>query len=265
MTVSAALLLAFAGLLCAYSLVWLVQLRTRNAGMIDPVWALSLGAVALLYGVIGTGDPWARWLAATGGLIWGLRLGSHLWRRNAGQPEDARYRALRETWGDRANVRLYGFFMIQAVAALLLSVAILVPAFRPVPVPPGLLALAAALWALAVGGEALADRQLRRFVADPGNRGRVCDTGLWRYSRHPNYFFECLHWVAYVPLAFGAPWGWLTLLPPVLMAWLLVKVSGIPMLEEHLARSRPGYADYVRTTSMLLPWPPRRPEKGASR
>lgn len=265
MSLPVALLLALAGLVLTYSVVWLVQLRTRNAGMIDPVWALSLGAVAAFYGLAGNGDPLARSLAAVGGAVWGLRLGSHLWRRNAGHPEDARYRELRASWGDRADARMYGFFMVQAVAALLLSVSFLLPAFRPVAPPPPAVVIAVLLWLLAVAGEALADRQLRLFVADPANRGRVCDVGLWRYSRHPNYFFECLHWVAYVPLALGAPWGWLTLLPPLLMAWLLVKVSGIPMLEEHLARSRPGYADYVRTTSMLVPWPPRRLEKGDSR
>ncbi|HEX6592585.1 MAG TPA: DUF1295 domain-containing protein, partial [Moraxellaceae bacterium] len=165
---------------------------------------------------------------------------------------------LREEWGEAADRRMLGFFLVQALAALLLSLAFLLPALRPD--SPGLLALmlAVLVWLLAVIGEAVADAQLRRFVADPAHRGRVCDVGLWRYSRHPNYFFECLHWLAYVPLALGAPWGWLTLLPPVFMAWLLVKVSGIPLLEQHLARSRPGYADYVRRTSMLIPWPPRK-------
>lgn len=258
MTALGALPLALASLVLAYTVVWLVQLRTRNAGMIDAVWALSLGAVAALYALLGTGDSLARWLVGVAGLAWGLRLGIHLWRRNAGHAEDARYRALRLEWGDDADRRFFWFFQVQALAALLLSLSFLLPAFSPVAPAAWQLILSAGLWLLAFSGETLADRQLRAFVADPANRRRVCDAGLWRWSRHPNYFFECLHWVAYVPLAILAPWGWLSLLPPVLMAWLLVRVSGIPMLEEHLLKSRPGYADYIRTTSMLLPWPPRR-------
>jgi steroid 5-alpha reductase family enzyme len=261
------LLIALISLVLTYSTVWMVQRRTHNAGMIDPVWAFSLGAVALLYGLLGNGVPLTRGLVAMGGMLWGVRLGSHLWRRNAGHPEDARYRELRETWGDDANRRLFWFFQVQAVAALLLSLAFLVPSFLPH--EPDVIQIAAAviIWLLSVGGEALADRQLRQFVADPAHRGHVCRVGLWRYSRHPNYFFECLHWVAYVPLACGAPWAWLMLLPPALMTLLLLKVSGIPLLEAHLAKSRPGYADYVRTTSMLLPLPPRQlstrqPSKG---
>lgn len=257
---TSALLLALISLALTYTTVWAVQLRTKNAGMIDPVWAFSLGAVGLLYGVVGLGDPLTRALTAVGGLVWGLRLGSHLWRRNAGQPEDARYRQLREEWGPHANARMFGFYQVQALAAAVLSLAFLLPAYRLAPLSALQLVLAVLIWLLAVAGEGLADRQLRQFVSNPAHRGQVCQVGLWRYSRHPNYFFECLHWVAYVVLAIDTPWGWLTLIPPFAMAWLLIKVSGIPLLEEHLARSRPGYADYVRSTSMLLPWPPRRPQ-----
>ncbi|HET8731335.1 MAG TPA: DUF1295 domain-containing protein [Moraxellaceae bacterium] len=269
MTEPAALFLAFGCLVATYTAVWLVQRRTRNAGMIDPVWAFSLGALAALYGVVGNGSAPVRIVVAIGGLVWGVRLGSHLWRRNSGQPEDARYRALRESWGENADARMFGFFMVQAVAALILSLGFLIPAFRIRPLSPALLVVAVAIWCVSVGGEAVADRQLRRFVAEPTHRGKVCNVGLWRYSRHPNYFFECLHWVAYVPLAIGLPWGWITLVPPVLMSWLLLKVSGIPILEEHLSRSRPGYAEYMKVTPMLIPWLPRRPapgrtEKGAS-
>jgi cyclopropane-fatty-acyl-phospholipid synthase len=114
------------------------------------------------------------------------------------------------------------------------------------------------VWLIAVAGEALADRQLKRFAADPAHRGKVCRVGLWRYSRHPNYFFECVHWLAYAVLSIGMPWAWLTLAPPLLMAWLLLKVSGIPILEARLADTRDGYRDYMRTTSVLIPWPPKR-------
>jgi steroid 5-alpha reductase family enzyme len=118
------------------------------------------------------------------------------------------------------------------------------------------MAIAVAILLLSVCGEGLADAQLRRFKADPATRGRVCDAGLWRYSRHPNYFFECLHWLAYLPLAWGsALWPW-SLIAPLVMVALLLKISGVPLLESEMARRKPGYAEYMRRTSMLIPWPP---------
>ncbi|MDE1180213.1 DUF1295 domain-containing protein [Paraburkholderia sp.] len=250
--------IALAGLVVVFTAVWAWQLKTANAGMVDPVWAYSLGAVALLYGVAGTGAPLGRALSALGGLVWGVRLGAHLWRRNAGKPEDARYRALREEWGDAAAAKMFGFFQVQVVVSMLLSIAFLVPSYRDEPPATGWALTAVAIWIASVVGEALADRQLQRFKADASNHGKVCRAGLWRYSRHPNYFFECLHWVAYLALAIGSSWAWWSILPPVLMAWLLLKLSGIPMVEARMAETRPGYADYMRTTSALIPWPPRR-------
>jgi steroid 5-alpha reductase family enzyme len=261
MPVVAAVAIALVGLVLVFTAVWAWQLKSHNAGMVDPVWAGSLGAVALLDAGLGTGAPSCRALVALGGLAWGLRLGAHLWRRNAGQPEDARYRRLRETWGEAAPRRMFAFFQGQVAVSMCLSVAFLVPAFRTGAPAAAALAAAVAIWCVSVAGEALADRQLQRFRDDPRNRGRVCQDGLWRYSRHPNYFFECVHWVAYVFLSIGSPWVGLTLLPPLLMAWLLLKLSGIPLLEEHLARTRQGYAEYMRTTSALIPWPPRRPPR----
>jgi steroid 5-alpha reductase family enzyme len=152
---------------------------------------------------------------------------------------------------------MFGFFQVQAAVSMFLSIAFAVPSYRPDSPGAVAMAIAIALWLIAVAGEALADRQLRSFAADPANRGKTCRAGLWRYSRHPNYFFECVHWLAYVPLALGTPWAWLTLLPPVAMAWLLIKVSGVPMLEAHMRATRDDYAEYARTTSVLIPWPPR--------
>lgn len=257
-----AILVAAAGLSLAFTCVWLVQLHTRNAGMIDPVWAASLGGVAMLAAGLGSGAPANRVAVLIGGGIWGLRLAAHLTRRNLGQPEDPRYRQLRDTWGPRANRKLFGFFQLQAAISMLLSIAFFVPAFSRQAAAPAALLAAAAIWCAAVAGESSADRQLRRFLRDPAHRGQVCRAGWWRYSRHPNYFFECLHWCAYTALSLTFPGGWLTLLPPLLMAWLLAYVSGVPMLEAHLAETRPGYRDYMRTTSALIPWPPRTTRPG---
>ncbi|HZZ06118.1 DUF1295 domain-containing protein [Paraburkholderia sp.] len=254
----AAAVIALIGLVVIFSAVWGWQLKTANAGMVDPVWAYSLGLVAVLYAVLSPGDPVSRALTALGGLVWGVRLGTHLWKRNYGKPEDARYRRFREEWGNQAASKMFWFFQAQVVVSMLLSIAFLVPSYRSSPPAIGWIVLAVVLWIVSVAGEGLADRQLKRFAQDPANHDSVCRVGLWRYSRHPNYFFECVHWLAYIALSIGTPWGWFTLLPPVLMAFLLLKLSGIPLLEESMAKRRIGYADYMRTTSALIPWPPRR-------
>lgn len=256
-----AVVISFAVVSVALIAAWLYQWRTHNAGMVDPVWAAALASVALLAAGLGQGHVVNRAFVGVAGGLWGLRLAVHLWRRNYAQPEDARYRQFREQWGDHAGRNMFWFFQLQGVIAMLLAAAFFVPAFNVHAPSPVALALASLIWLAAVAGEASADRQLRRFTAVALHRSQVCQVGWWRYSRHPNYFFECLHWCAYPVLSFGAPWAWATLLPPLLMAWLLLKVSGIPLLEAHLMRSRPAYKTYMQTTNALIPWPPRKPRE----
>ncbi|WP_277189219.1 DUF1295 domain-containing protein [Caballeronia sp. BR00000012568055] len=246
------------GFVLVFAAAWLWQLRSKNAGMVDPVWAASLGAAACVVALCGTGATVNRVFVALGGIVWGARLALHLWRRNHGKPEDPRYHAFRERWGKDAARNMFWFFQLQAFISILLALAFLVPAYADKPASPLAIVAGVIVWLIAVGGEALADRQLKRFAANPAHRGKVCRDGFWRYSRHPNYFFECVHWVAYTVLSIALPFGWLTLAPPVLMAWLLLKVSGIPLLEARMADTRDGYRDYMRTTSPLIPWPPRR-------
>lgn len=243
----------------AKTAAWVAQRRTRNAGMVDPVWAFTLGLIAVLYGVFGQAPAEVRGLVALMGGLWGLRLGLHLWRRNAGKPEDWRYARFRAEWGARADRNMFWFFQFQNLFTLALSACAFLPAaFRTDAPPEWAFALAAALWLLAVLGEALADAQMEAFRANPLNKGRVCREGLWRYSRHPNYFFECVHWLAYLPLAWGAPFGWAALLAPLVMAGLLLKLSGVPLLEAEMARRKPGYMEYMRTTNRMIPWLPRK-------
>lgn len=256
--VATAFVIAFAGMSLALIAAWVYQWRTQNAGMVDPVWAGALAAVAMVAAWLGTGHPINRVFVGIAGGLWGLRLAVHLWRRNYGKPEDARYRKFREQWGDAAGRNMFWFFQLQGVIAMLLATAFFVPAFNPKAPPAAAIVVASLIWLAAVAGEASADRQLRRFTADPRHRCEVCQAGWWRYSRHPNYFFECLHWCAYTALSVGAPWAWLTVLAPLLMAWLLLKVSGIPLLEAHLMQSRPAYKTYRQTTSALIPWPPKK-------
>ena len=242
----------------AKTFAWLLQLRTRNAGLVDAIWAWTLGGLAAFYAVFGSAPEATRTLLALMGGLWGLRLGTHLWRRNYGKAEDFRYAEFRGKWGAKANFNMFWFFQFQNIFTLMLSAsAFIAIAYRP-DFPSVLAILSAALiWIISVVGETLADSQMEDFRGNPANKGRVCRDGLWRWSRHPNYFFECLHWVAYVPLALGAPWGWTTLAAPLVMAFLVTKLSGMPILEAEMAKRKPGYADYIRSTSALIPWPPK--------
>ena len=260
MTPLHAFLTTLAIVIAAKTLAWLWQLRTKNAGLVDVVWAWTLGGLAVFYAAAGSAPEDLRWLLALMGGVWGLRLGTYLFFRNHGKPEDWRYAEFRAKWGKKANTNMFWFFQFQNIFTLALSAsAFLAVAYRP-DMPSTMAIIAAALiWLLAVAGEGIADAQMKAFRSNPANKGRVCREGLWNWSRHPNYFFECVHWLAYIPLALGAPNGWATLAAPVVMAWLLMKLSGVPLLERKMIESKPGYADYVRTTSALIPWPPKAP------
>lgn len=252
-TVSVAIVVA------AKTFAWLLQIQTKNGGLVDAVWAITLGGLAVLYAYAGTAPLETRWLLALMGGAWGLRLGWHLWLRNWGKPEDFRYAQFRKDWGEKVNVKMFWFFQFQNIFTLMLSAsAFIVVAYRPDTAPAWAVALAIAIWLAAVFGEGIADRQLEAFRTDPANKGKVCKVGLWRYSRHPNYFFETVHWLAYLPLAIGAPYWWATLAAPLVMAFLLTKLSGMPLLEKEMMARKPGYAEYVRTTSALIPWPPKK-------
>ena len=258
MTTLSTFLLTVAVAVAAKSAAWWLQLRTRNAGLVDPIWAFTLGLLAVIYAAAGTAPAATRLALGIMGASWGLRLGLHLWRRNAGKPEDFRYAQFRTQWGAAADRNMFWFFQFQNVFTLLLSGSAFLPAaFRADNPAPAAFGLAALIWLVAVAGEGLADRQMEAFRANPMNQGRVCREGLWRYSRHPNYFFECVHWLAYVPLAMGAPWGGFAIAAPIVMAALLMKLSGVPLLEDELIKRKPDYAEYIRTTNALVPWPPR--------
>ncbi|MCC2655612.1 MAG: hypothetical protein K0Q76_720 [Panacagrimonas sp.] len=242
----------------AKTAAWVVQLRTRNGGWVDAVWAATLGALAAFYAAVGSAPASLRLAMGVMGCLWGLRLAVHLSIRSWGKAEDWRYAKFRAEWGDRADFRMFWFFQFQNLFTLMLSASAFLTLAYAVEAPPTIaFVLAGGVWVVSVWGEGLADRQMERFRADPANRGQVCRTGLWRWSRHPNYFFECLHWCAYVVLAWGMPgWGW-TLIAPLVMVFLLLKLSGMPLMEAEMIRRKPGYADYVRTTSALVPLPPR--------
>ena len=236
-----------------------LALKTGESGRADGIWAFSTGAAAVAASAASAGDPARRALVSLMAAIWSLRLCAYLWRRAQGG-DDPRYAALKREWGEAAPRRLFAFLQIQAVASWPLVLTVYCAASAPRPAVDWRDGLALAVFAAAILGEALADRQMADFKAAPGNRGRICDRGLWAWSRHPNYFFEWLSWVAYPIMAIGghAP-GWLALAGPLVMYWLLVHVSGVPPLEAHLRRSRPeAFADYESRVSAFWPRPPRR-------
>jgi len=252
------------GLSMAMTVAWWFQRRWNNAGWVDVFWTFATGTAAVLgseWPVAGLGAFVPRQtIVVIPAAFWAIRLGSHLRRRVLTRPEDARYAGFRRDWGERFQPRLFGLLQIQAAAAWPLAVSVMVAARNPVPGFRAIDVAALAVIAGAVAGEALSDRQLSRFAAEPGNKGRVCDTGLWAWSRHPNYFFEFLFWCNWPLFAFDLNWplGWFAVLAPVLMYWLLVHVSGIPPLEQVMLASRgDAFRVYQSRTSRFFPLPPR--------
>ncbi|MFJ2805941.1 DUF1295 domain-containing protein [Kitasatospora sp. NPDC087271] len=239
-----------------------VGVRTGRHRGVDVAWGLAFTAVALTGYALsdGYGDPGRRLLATVLVVVWGLRLSAHIWWRARGAPEDPRYaRMLSRAPEGPARTR-YALRMVYLLqTAIVWFVSLPVQAAQHIPHPPGALAWAgAALWAVGLFFEAVGDRQLARFKADPANRGRVMDRGLWRYTRHPNYFGDACVWWGLFLLAADTPSGWAFVLSPILMTYLLAFGSGKPMLERQMGAQRPGWAEYAARTSGFLPLPPRR-------
>ncbi|MGH7962317.1 MAG: DUF1295 domain-containing protein [Candidatus Binatia bacterium] len=242
------------------AVLWLVQRIRRDAGVVDVGWSAGLGILAIFYGLTASGYPPRRFLVAAMAGLWAFRLATYLlYNRVLGKPEDGRYQTLRQHWGARAQPYFFLFFQAQALLDVIFSLPFLVVASNPRVMFSGWEVAGVLVWLLAIGGESLADWQLARFRADAKNRGKTCRVGLWRYSRHPNYFFEWLHWWSYVLMAIGVPYWWLTLIAPTLMLYLLFKVTGIPATEAQAVASRgDDYRAYQRTTSAFIPWFPQK-------
>lgn len=262
---TAPLLLAGAALSGTFLLLWWRQTRTKNATSVDAAWALAIGGGSLAAALHGSGAPLQRLLAGLLVGLWSVRLGFHLLRHrvfgHAG--EDGRYRAMREHWGERANLHFLWFYQAQAAAAFVFALPAWLLAQHPATSLAPVQLAGLVLFPLAQAGEWLADRQLERHRRDPGQRGRTCRAGLWSLSRHPNYFCEWLSWCGIALVAAPAAGAWV-LVQPVVMFVLVRYVSGVPYTELQAVKSRgDDYRRYQRETNAFFPWWPRR--DGAAR
>jgi steroid 5-alpha reductase family enzyme len=252
----ATLLLGWAGCLAFGLVLWLWSLRRRDASVVDIGWGLFFVGLAWWFrwrGPEATGLHLAHALLVT---VWGTRLALHIAWRSRGQGEDHRYAAMRAAHGVRfGRISLFSVFWLQATLATVIA-APLYAVQAASGIDPLVFALGSVLWAVGLFWEAVADWQLLRFRRDPAHRGRVLDTGLWRYSRHPNYFGEATLWWGYGLMA-GAAGAWWALFAPLIMNWLLLRVSGVSLLEKTIVRRRPAYEAYIRRTPAFVPWPRR--------
>ncbi len=243
--------------------VWLVAIRIRNASYVDVAWALGIAGTAVVYALIADGSTLHRVVVAGLGTVWGVRLGTYLLARLAGKEEDGRYQELRRRWAPNANRAFFVFYQAQAGFVLVFSIP-----FALVAADRGdvtwLTWAGAALALLSIAGEVTADTQLAVWKGSEANRGKTARNGLWGWSRHPNYFFEWLHWVGWAVIAVSSPYGWVAVGVPVFLFALLFKVTGIPETEAQSLRSRgEDYRLYQEEVSVFVPLPPKRKRPAA--
>lgn len=242
------------------SIVWLISLVMRDVSIADIYWGFGFVVLAWLYALGLPGHTTRAVIVVILVTLWGTRLSLYLLRRKWGAGEDYRYQGMRRKHGGRfAWVSLFSVFWLQAVILWLVSLSVFEAVRQPE--PAGLTALdivGISVFAVGLFFESVGDWQLARFKADPTNRGKVLNRGLWRYTRHPNYFGDAMVWWGVFLMAASNPGSWWTILSPILMTTLLVRVSGVALLEKDLTKTKPAYREYLETTSAFVPLPPRR-------
>lgn len=237
--------------------VWLWARKIENAGVVDVFWSFNFPVIAIIIFFLGTGLPQRRLIICSMVVLAGVRLGTHLWNRVIGYiaEEEGRYKQLRKEWAPKADQKFFWFFQFQAISNVILAAPFFLIGLNPAPQINTLEYTGLGLWVIAVLGEGIADWQLQQFKKNPANKGEVCAAGLWYYSRHPNYFFQSLMWIAYFVFALSAPLGWIAVISPAIILYLLFNVTGIPATEEQSLRSRGDkYRQYQQTTSAFFPW-----------
>ena len=243
----------------AFVALWWVSTRIDDVSIVDVYWGPGFAVLAATALGTGAGPDPRRFLVVTLVAMWGFRLGGYLFSRKSGQGEDFRYAAMRRRMGDAfRTTSLVTVFLLQAALMWIVSLPVQWVVTTPSSPELGFFdGVGVVLWTVGLAFEAIGDLQLVTFKADPANAGKVLDSGLWRYTRHPNYFGDACVWWGFYAFALATEHGWWTFIGPVVMTGLLRRVSGVPMLERALLRRRPDYADYVARTSAFVPWPPR--------
>lgn len=250
--------LGAAAVWASMTLLWTISLRLKDASIVDIFWGIGFAGLSWLHLALSPSPvPVRGWLLAALVTVWGLRLSAHIGWRNAGKPEDYRYRQWRNQHGSLWWWRSYfHVFLLQGLLMWGISAPFAAVHHRPAGRLGPLDGAAVALWVVGFAFETIGDLQLARFRADPGNMGKVLDRGLWRYTRHPNYFGDAVQWWAYYLVA-AAAGSWWTFFSPLLMTFLLLRVSGVALLERNLAETKPPYRAYIESTSAFLPWIPK--------
>jgi len=244
-------------MLIAFAVVWAIGVKIRNYSFLDAIWSYGVAILAPIYALAGPGHFERKVAFTLLGVAWSLRLGTYIFVRvlRHHPQEDVRYEGLRARWNGSGMFLV--FHELQAVIVLVFSLPFLLAAWWHMPL--GALEISGlGLVVVALVGETVADRQMQHFKSDPANKGRVCAAGLWRYSRHPNYFCEFLVWVGFAVASLHTPHGWITLICPLLMYYFLTKVTGIPLTEEYSLKSKgDAYREYQRATNAFFPWFPK--------
>jgi len=251
--------LGLAAILALMIVLWLVSLALKNSSIVDIFWGPGFVVAAWMYYLLTPDGFSARKLLICALVtIWGLRLATHIFLRNAGKPEDFRYQKWRQENGSSWWWRsFFKVFLLQGILLWIISIPLLAAQYSAQPARLTVFDFAgAALWLIGFFFEAAGDAQLVRFKADPANKGKIMNSGVWRYTRHPNYFGDAAQWWGYFLIALAAG-GWWTVFSPILMTTLLLRVSGVALLEKTMA-AKPGYEEYMRKTNAFVPWLPKK-------
>ena len=250
-------LISWAAVALVMIIIWIWAYRIKNAGVVDIFWAFNFTLIALIIWLMADGYEARKNVVCLLAAIWSLRLGVYLLIRVGShlQEEEGRYKQLRKEWAPNTELKFFIFFQMQALSNVFLAIPFFIIALNHTPQLSILEYSGAGLWFISIIGEALSDFQLKQFKKDPNNKGKVCQNGLWNYSRHPNYFFQLMIWISVLIFALDSPFGWIAVVCPLSIGYLIFKVTGIPMTEEQSLRSRGElYKEYQRTTSAFVPW-----------
>lgn len=247
-------LISWAAVAVIMVIIYLWALAIKNNGIVDIFWAFNFLVIAVIIWILADGFEERKNIVCGLASLWALRLTTYLGIRVGGhiKEEEGRYKQLRLEWND---TKFFFFFQMQAFSNVMLSIPFFVIALNPNPEISIIEYIGAGMWLISIIGEGLSDFQLAQFKKNPANKGKVCQSGLWNYSRHPNYFFQFMIWVSVFIFALPSPYGWISVICPLSIGYLIFKVTGIPMTEEQAVRSKGQlYIDYQRTTSAFVPW-----------